>query len=242
VRNAKTSARRAAQSFTWARRLYAGDAPWCSAQGKMPAAMRLCGKSMFTSLAACAGALAARAATVDVSVADALGKPLPEAVVLFEPVSGRVPVRPMSGVQISQEKRRFHPSVTLVTVGTPVLFPNYDTVRHHVYSFSKAKTFELKLYAGVPQAPVVFDKPGIAVLGCNIHDRMTAWVVVADTPWRAQSAESGIARVEGVAAGSYRLRVWHPSLGAAEEPLSMPLAVGNGDMTQRVVLPAPAAP
>ena len=61
-------------------------------------------------------------------------------------------------------------------------FPNFDTVRHHVYSFSPAKTFELKLYAGVPNTPVVFDKPGIAVLGCNIHDNMAAWVVVADTP------------------------------------------------------------
>jgi len=87
----------------------------------------------------------------------------------------------------------------------------------------------------------VFDKPGIAVLGCNIHDRMTAWVIVADTPWRAQSGDSGVAHVEGVAAGAYRLRVWHPSLGPSEEPLSMSLAVGAADVAQRVVLHAASA-
>jgi plastocyanin len=110
------------------------------------------------------------------------GKPLTDAVVMLEPAAVRLPVAPLAGVQIAQLKRQFAPQVSVVTVGTPVSFPNDDTVRHHVYSFSSVKTFELKLYAGVPNAPVVFDKPGIAVLGCNIHDQMVAWVVVVDTP------------------------------------------------------------
>jgi len=147
------------------------------------------------------------AAPLSVSVTDAAGKPLADAVVMLEPASGKAPVKPLPDVEISQAKRQFNPRVTLITVGTKVSFRNFDTVRHHVYSFSQAKTFELKLYAGVPAAPVVFDKPGLAVLGCNIHDRMAAWVVVVDTPHHARTSASGEVRLDGVAAGSYRLRL-----------------------------------
>jgi hypothetical protein len=117
-----------------------------------------------------------------------------------------------------------------------VTFPNFDTVRHHVYSFSAAKTFELKLYAGVPNAPVTFDKPGVAVLGCNIHDRMAAWVVVADTPWSARSDADGRARIEALPAGSYKLSVWHPGLPANSMPAPVPLTMGTDDQQQAATL------
>jgi len=187
-------------------------------------------------LATAACTLCAQAATVNVVVTDPGSKPLADAVVMLEPASGHLPVRPMSAVQIGQVQRQFSPQVTVVTVGTPVTFPNFDTVRHHVYSFSPAKTFELKLYAGAPHAPVVFDKPGVAVLGCNIHDRMAAWVVVVDTPLHTRSAATGNAQIDGVPPGSYRLRVWHPRLASATEPMSMPLTVGTVDVDQRISL------
>jgi hypothetical protein len=108
-------------------------------------------------------------------------------------------------------------------------------VRHHVYSFSPTKTFELKLYAGAPHAPVVFDKPGVAVLGCNIHDKMAAWVVVVDTPLHARSGAAGNSQIEGVPPGAYRMRVWHPGPAGSTEPMSMPLNVGTTDVEQRVI-------
>jgi plastocyanin len=184
-------------------------------------------------VATCSGA---GAASVSVFVGDTGGKPLTDAVVMLEPAAGRLPVAPMSGVQIAQVKRQFSPQVSVVTVGTPVTFPNDDTVRHHVYSFSPVKTFELKLYAGVPNAPVVFDKPGIAVLGCNIHDQMVAWVVVVDTPFHARSAASGKARIDGVPPGNYQLRVWHSSLAEGSPPTSTALVVGSADIEQRATL------
>ena len=190
-----------------------------------------------------AAAFAATAATLTVHVTDADGKPLADAAALLEPVGPKVAVKPLADVQISQAKRQFMPRLTIVTTGTPVSFPNFDTVRHHVYSFSPAKTFELKLYAGVPNVPVVFDKPGIAVLGCNIHDNMAAWVVVADTPWFARSADDGHARIDNVPAGNYRLRVWHPGLGANVEPLTLSLApLAAADVAQTVKLPVSAQP
>ena len=192
--------------------------------------------TLATLLALCALTLSAEAATVSVVVTDLGGKPLADAVVMLEPASGRLPVSPMSGVQIAQVRRQFTPQVTVVTVGTPVTFPNNDTVRHHVYSFSPVKTFELKLYAGVPNTPVVFDKPGIAVLGCNIHDQMVAWVVVVDTPLHARSGAAGKAQIDAVPPGNYRLRAWHSGLAEGSPPTSTPLGVGAADVEQHAAL------
>jgi plastocyanin len=205
--------------------------------------------SVFVSAARwCAGVLlvaavgVAPAATLNVNVSDAEGKPLLDAVALLEPATGKAPVKPMADVEISQARRQFAPRVTLVTVGTKITFPNFDTVRHHVYSFSATKTFELKLYAGVPNAPVTFDKPGVAVLGCNIHDAMAAWVVVADTPWFARSAADGRARIEGVPAGNYRLRLWHAALGPGVEPAAVLITIGAADAEHHAKLAVSSAP
>lgn len=170
----------------------------------------------------------AAAATLSVTVNDAAGRPLSDAVVMLEPASGRLPVKPMASVEVGQVARQFTPAVTVVTVGTPVNFPNHDTVRHHVYSFSPAKTFELKLYAGVPATPVVFDKPGVAVLGCNIHDQMAAWIVVVDTPHVARTG-TGPAQLAGMPPGTYRLKAWHPSLPADMAPQATMVTLGADD-------------
>lgn len=182
----------------------------------------------------------AQAAVVGVTVSNEAGQPLADAVVMLEATGARPPVKPMPAVEVSQSQRQFNPRITVVTVGTAVNFPNFDTVRHHVYSFSPIKTFELKLYAGVPSKPVVFDKPGAAVLGCNIHDRMAAWVVVVDTPYHARTDERGRVQLEGVPPGSYRLRAWHAGVPAGKEPAPVTLNVASGDA--RASLSLPAAP
>ena len=181
-------------------------------------------------------------AALNLTFTDAAGKPLLDAVALLEPASGKVAVKPLADVEISQAKRQFSPRVTLITTGTRATFPNFDTVRHHVYSFSPTKTFELKLYAGVPGVPLVFDKPGMAVLGCNIHDTMAAWVVVADTPWFARSAANGQARIDAVPAGNYRLRQWHPGLAPGTEPAPVALSIGAADVEHAARLAVGAEP
>jgi plastocyanin len=116
------------------------------------------------------GPALARAPSVEASVTDQSGKPVLDAVVTLMPVGGPPPaLRPMPAV-MDQVNKEFVPAVLPVVVGTPVSFPNRDNIRHHVYSFSPAKKFELPLYMGTPSAPVVFDKPGAVALGCNIHD------------------------------------------------------------------------
>ena len=191
---------------------------------------------------ACAAPALAHAGALNVSVTDAAGAPLVDAVALLEPASGKAPVKPMADTEIAQAKRQFTPRVTLITTGTRVSFPNFDTVRHHVYSFSTIKTFELKLYTGVPGVPVVFDKPGVAVLGCNIHDSMSAWVVVADTPWAARSGAGGHARIDAIPPGHYRLRLWHPGLAPNAEPAPVALTIGVADAEYAARLAVRAEP
>ena len=139
---------------------------------------------------------------------------------------------------MDQRDRTFVPYVLAVQTGTSVNFPNSDDVQHHVYSFSAAKTFQIKLYAGVPHAPIVFDKPGVAVLGCNIHDGMIAWVVVSDTPLWARSGAGGHAKVADVPPGGYELHVWHASLAETTAPQLLPLVVGATDVDQHIKLGA----
>lgn len=179
---------------------------------------------------------AASAGSLRVQVLDSTGKPLEGAVVSLVSDAARRAVRPLPEQEISQENKQFVPAVRVVTVGTLVRFPNRDSVRHHVYSFSPAKKFEIKLYAGTPAAPVLFDQPGVAVLGCNIHDQMVGWVVVLDTPYFAQTDAQGQALLEGMPAGAHQLRAWHARLPVDVTPPQQAIALTEGDSTATVRL------
>lgn len=168
----------------------------------------------------------AQAGTVQVDVSDVAGKPLADAVVFLDSAEARKLVKPLAGVEMAQEKRQFVPGVLVVPVGTEVLFPNRDSVRHHVYSFSPAKKFELKLYSGTPSNPVLFDKSGVVTLGCNIHDQMVGWVLVVDTPYYARTpAATGKAQLDNVPPGTYTLRTWHARLPVGAPALEQALTV-----------------
>ncbi|ODS69664.1 MAG: hypothetical protein ABS38_04280 [Acidovorax sp. SCN 68-22] len=191
-------------------------------------------RALLVALAASAGA--AWAATVQVDVRDGAGKPVEGAVVFLESAEAQRAARPLPGIEMAQEHKRFVPGVLAVTTGTEVHFPNHDAVRHHVYSFSPAKKFELKLYSGTPANPVRFEMPGVVVLGCNIHDQMVAWILVVDTPYFAHSGPAGRVLLDGVPAGAYRLRTWHPGLPVGAAALAQPLSVGPAPASAAVVL------
>jgi len=169
-------------------------------------------------LAFAAGLAHAQTAEIAASVVDQQGRPVADAVLVAVPVDGnmRSPQRPRDG-SIDQVDKEFFPRVTIVPVGASVTFPNHDDVRHQVYSFSPAKRFELPLYAGVPAQPVVFDKPGVVVLGCNIHDWMVGYVYVSESPFFAKTGKDGKAVLAELPARAYVLRVWHPQLEMSED-------------------------
>jgi plastocyanin len=120
------------------------------------------------------------------------------------------------GDAIDQVDKQFVPYVKPVFVGSTVRFPNSDHIRHQVYSFSPAKKFELPLYGGSNAPPVVFDKPGVVVLGCNIHDWMVGYIYVSETPFFAKTAAAGTATIGELPPGEYTVRVWHPSMEQSE--------------------------
>jgi plastocyanin len=157
----------------------------------------------------------AQASVVEARVLNPAGQPVADAAVVLEPLApSHAKVR--ASATIEQRNREFQPYVTIVQTGTAIDFPNNDTTRHHVYSFSPPKQFEIKLYAGKPGQPIVFDKPGQVVIGCNIHDWMEAYVLVVDSPWFAKTAADGTAVIANVPPGHYRVRLWHPLQKAAK--------------------------
>ncbi|MCZ2498478.1 methylamine utilization protein [Xylophilus sp. Kf1] len=156
-------------------------------------------------------ALPAQAAGVQVQAVNPRGAPLVNAIVYAVPVNGKAPaLEPGKRAVIDQIDREFVPLVSVIQTGTAVSFPNKDDVEHAVYSFSPPKRFEIKLYSGVPARPVVFDKPGMVTLGCNIHDSMVAYVLIVDTPYFAKTDKAGRASIDNLPAGSYRIVAWHP--------------------------------
>jgi len=191
-----------------------------------------------------AGALAAQAwaAPVNVRVLDASGAPLPEAVVSIEVAGAKPTASAGTQAEMGQRGRSFVPTLLVVQTGTAVTFPNFDTVRHHVYSFSPNKPFEIKLYAGTPAAPVVFDKAGTAILGCNIHDRMTGFIHVVNTPHFAVTRTEGVATLD-VPPGEHTLQVWHAQMGDKQAPLRQAIKVSaSGGATTTLRLGAPGKP
>jgi plastocyanin len=171
----------------------------------------------------------ARSGPLDALVTDDRGKPVADAVVTLTAVGGSPQAPPRTTLIMDQHDKEFVPHVLPVPIGTPVSFPNRDNIRHHVYSFSAAKKFELPLYIGTPAAPVLFDKPGVVPLGCNIHDWMLAYIYVVTTPHFAKTAADGTARLEGLAPGAYEARVWHPRLRGDTEKTAKSVTLAPGE-------------
>jgi plastocyanin len=188
-------------------------------------------KRIAAALALAAAVLSARASgTVRVVTQDAGGKAVADAVAYLSNTESPAPVSPPADpVAITQKDQEFSPYVTPIVVGTKVVFPNLDSVQHHVYSVSPAKRFEIPLYIGDSKETIVFDRPGIVTLGCNIHDWMVAYVVVLATPYYAKTGPDGTAEVSGLPPGHYRLEVWHPRAGTVSRDL---VIAESSDTTQ----------
>jgi plastocyanin len=150
-------------------------------------------------------------AIVKAQVVGSTGDPVEDAVLFLRPISDQKPaVHPPAPASIAQHNREFVPYLTVVQTGAAVRFPNQDPIRHHVYSFSRPKKFEIKLYAGEAPEPIVFDKPGVVTLGCNVHDSMLGYVFIVDTPWFGKTDSHGLVQIDAVEDGEYEARIWHP--------------------------------
>jgi plastocyanin len=169
------------------------------------------------------------AAGVSVMVRSANGQPVANAVVTIHLVGRDTPpARPGTGYAVRQQNIQFAPFLTVVPVNGDVSFPNFDKVRHQVYSFSPTKRFELKLYAREQNRTVRFDRAGPVSLGCNIHDQMTAFIYVTDSAYTARTDASGNVSLPGIPEGAISISVWHPYLRAPGNQVSRQINLGGG--------------
>lgn len=193
-------------------------------------------RRLYTLVSLAGLTFACNAASLAVRVTDPAGQMLADAVVYAEPASGPVALKSPKTIEIEQKGRKFLPPVTVIQMGTNISFPNNDTVRHHVYSLSPAKVFDLKLYSGKPENPVQFDKAGTVVIGCNIHDQMVAYIQVVSTPFFAKTDSTGNAKLEGLPAGKYVLKAWHSSLPVGAPSSEQGLDMTTADMSASITL------
>jgi plastocyanin len=173
-------------------------------------------------LAWCGVAATGRAGELTVSVVDRSGRGVADVVVTVTPTerhAASAAPRPPATAVMDQRNRAFVPRVLVIAVGTSVEFPNNDSVSHQVYSFSPAKKFQLPLYKGAHHAPVAFDREGLVVLGCNIHDEMAGYIYVTDAPYFGTTGTGGALQLTDLPAGDYRIALWSPLV--ADPPASL---------------------
>jgi plastocyanin len=149
------------------------------------------------------------AATLQVSVVDAHGAPVSDAVVTLSQPGTTAARQAPATRSIDQRNETYIPYVETFRPGDRVVFSNSDVTRHHVYSFSTARAFEFVLVPGARSPPLVLEHAGVIAVGCNIHDHMLAYLYVTDAPFLART-EQGRAEIGNLASGEYSVKVWHP--------------------------------
>ncbi|MGD8577398.1 MAG: methylamine utilization protein [Thiohalophilus sp.] len=152
------------------------------------------------------------AGNITFKIVDQNGEPAINTVVSLSNPDTSGSAAPGTEAVMDQVERQYSPFILPIQTGTLVRFPNWDEIKHHVYSFSTAKRFELKLYSGKNASPVLFDKPGEVALGCNIHDWMLGYIYVVDTPYFALVDSNGRAELRNLPDGKYTATLWHPGL------------------------------
>jgi plastocyanin len=167
----------------------------------------------------------AHAEALSVVVRDQSGVPVKDAVVTVHPAEAAEQSSTPSIFEIIQENLAFSPAVTVIPKGSTVSFVNKDPVRHHVFSFSKAKRFDLRLFGKDEVRTVDFETAGTVAIGCNIHDNMIAYLRIVETPHAERTDASGAVRFDGIGPGDVVLRVWHPDQRAPEKQIAQSLAL-----------------
>lgn len=122
-------------------------------------------------------------------------------------------------VMITQQEKMFTPPLVVSQKGQEVTFANKDDITHHIYSVGEQNAFSFKIRAGVDDKKHTFSHSGQVSMGCNIHDWMSGYLYVVDTPYFGISDSNGNVTLDLPSANAITLMVWHPNLakGVAQE-------------------------
>jgi len=141
-------------------------------------------------------------------------RPVPDTVIWLD-APDAPPTQNSPRAVLDQRNLSFSPKVLVIRAGTSVEFPNNDRVFHNVFSFRDGRRFDLGLYPVGSMKRVLFDRPGLSRIFCNIHPNMAAYVMTVDSPYFARADEAGAFTIAGVPGGSYKYHAWRP--GAVAE-------------------------
>ena len=175
------------------------------------------------------------------------GRDTSDIVLWLTPAEGLAPsvaLQPMQHPRLTQKDKSFEPHVLVVPVGTEVEFPNRDPFFHNVFSLFEGKRFDLGLYEAGSTREVLFDKPGISYIFCNIHAEMSAVVLALGTPYYGISDRKGNVAIPHVPSGRYTLRVWYETATPeALAAMTREITVDRGTASLGLLrLPAPGVP
>ncbi|MAC11552.1 MAG: methylamine utilization protein [Sphingorhabdus sp.] len=204
----------------------------------MIAKLSIAAAALSGAVALALSAQAGPGSTLAVQVKDARGLPIKDAVVTIYPAAGvSVPKGFSWPNAMGQKDLAFVPGTLIVAKGSNVAFPNFDRVRHSVYSFSKPAKFEINLYGSDQTRSQSFPIAGTVAVGCNIHDQMRGYIKVVDTPFAAKTDREGRVRFDGLPAGGAKVRIWYPSAVAADNEAEHATSLNGGFNSRSVVLP-----
>ena len=148
---------------------------------------------------------------------------------------------------MDQRNLEFIPHVLPVLVGSTVQFPNNDKVDHNIFSMSRTKKFNLGSYKPGESKTMVFDKPGIVEVRCDVHAEMASYILVMKNPYFAVTdkkghfeipdpdylKQTGLENVAGLAAGKYTVKTWHEKLKSQKKSVVVP---DSGDISVKLDL------
>ena len=166
---------------------------------------------------------------VQVQVNNVKNTPLENMVVYLEPLAGQVSFQQSDTVNISQHSKSFIPYISVSQSATKVNFVNKDDITHHIYSADSENKFSFKIRAGKTDSTAQFNHAAEIAMGCNIHDWMSGYLLVVDTPYFAKTDEQGLASFTLNELGKYRVVVWHPQMRAEDNRMIIEKNILTGD-------------
>jgi len=152
---------------------------------------------------------------------------LADMVVYLEPLSGQSLNTSTETLVIKQHNKAFSPYLSVSQTNQKVRFTNQDDITHHIYSVSKGNKFSFKIRAGQNNGNISFDHNSEVAMGCNIHDWMSGYLLVVNTPYFTKTNEQGLASFANVKQGKYQVVVWHPQMKSADNRLIIEKSIND---------------
>jgi len=169
---------------------------------------------------------------VQVFVNSKKGQALADMVVYLEPLDGQVLEKSSKKLVVSQRGRSFTPYISVSQTNSKVSFVNQDDITHHIYSAGNENKFSFKIRAGQTNSLTQFDYASEVAMGCNIHDWMSGYLLIVNTPYFGKTDKHGQVNFTIAKQGKYRIVVWHPQMkNKNSRMIKEKVIVANSDLT-----------